>query len=262
MIAEGVHFGDVPARDWTDDAKIRFFKFLERRVDPRFRSLNMETVVLRDVHVISNFEVMSSQFSPLDDQSLAELFALDQKNSTNKFVLDQLRVIARSDRAMLPYIASVKVLLKALSPKVVSQGELTKIKFTDSKTVTVTQTISANVEGIAAVAGYLEQAADLLGVRILKNLKRDDLQAFFDKFTSASDFQDTVRSVDDIARLLSRRREFIASVVDGSVDRAWLEGEYRVLSETSEKNDRWSSAMSEVATAAGDARHSSTRAPE
>ena len=248
VIAEGVHFGNVPARDWTDDAKIRFFKFLERRVDQRFRSLNMETVVLRDVHVISNFEVMSSQFSPLDDQSLAELFALDQKNSTNKFVLDQLRVIARSDRAMLPYIASVKVLLKALSPKVVSQGELTKIKFTDSKTVTVTQTISANVEGIAAVAGYLEQAADMTGVRILKNLKRDDLQAFFDKFTSASDFQDTVRSVDDIARLLSRRREFIASVVDGSVDRAWLEGEYRVLSETSEKNDRWSSAMSEVAT--------------
>lgn len=248
VIAEGIRFSDVDVKKWPDVEKVKFIDFLARKVDRRFLSLNMESVILRDVETISNFDVMSLQFSPLDDVSLSVLFALDQKNAANKYVIDQLRALVRSDRTILPYIFATKTLLQSIASKGITQGELTKIKFTDSKTVTVARTLSAAVDSLAGVASYLASVQGSQSPRLLRGLKRDDLQAFFDKFTSMEDFNDTVLSTAAVLRLISARREFIDSVAGGTADKKWIEGEISILTEASATGDNWDLALNEAKT--------------
>ncbi len=75
VVLEGVHFAEVDISDFTDKEKVSLIGHIERRVDPRYRSLNLSAMILTDVKRLLPFELMRREFD-YSDEGLRETFAL------------------------------------------------------------------------------------------------------------------------------------------------------------------------------------------
>jgi hypothetical protein len=73
--SEGVHFAEVDVSALTDKEKMSLIGHIERRVDPRYKSLNLTTTILADVKMLLPFDLMRREFD-YSDEGLRETFAL------------------------------------------------------------------------------------------------------------------------------------------------------------------------------------------
>jgi len=198
----GKDFGTLSLDDLDSKEKISIISFIEKEVDPRFKSLNLLSTNLEQLKELSSYENMRYAFG-LDAAELAALFAVPNSLISNKKLMSGIRDLATIDVQTVRKISLLKRVIALIADGELSMDDLLQhdknhdnLQESDGLKEISMEKLNLIISsgGMIGQRGFLKNMEKSAALRFLRTAK--DHNIFRDIFSMANEILNGIKALE------------------------------------------------------------------